>query len=93
MTGKAVVWWPSPVLARISRFRPMSPASQVGLEAYRFESCRERFFVCVCVCVCVDRVRPTKCRYFIRFVNKIKINIFCCNLRLDKLFISNKASG
>ena len=91
MAGKAVVRWPSPVLARSSRFRPMSPASQVGLEAYRFESCRERFF---CVCVCVDRVRRTKCKYFIRFVNKIKkINIFCCNLRLNKLFISNKASG
>ena len=44
MAGKAVVRWPSPVLARSSRFRPMSPASQVGLEAYRFESCRERFF-------------------------------------------------
>ena len=54
MAGKAVVRWPSPVLARISRFRPMSPASQVRLEAYRFESCRERFCVCVCVCVCVD---------------------------------------
>ena len=53
MAGKAVVRWPSPVLARISRFRPMSPASQVRLEAYRFESCRERFCVCVCVCVCV----------------------------------------
>ena len=89
MAGKAVVRWPSPVLARSSRFRPMSPASQVGLEAYRFESCRELFFVCVCV----DRVRRTKCRYFIRFVNKKKINIFCCNLRLNKLFISNKASG
>ena len=37
-----MVQWPSPVLARSSRFRPMSPASQVGLEAYRFESCRER---------------------------------------------------
>ena len=68
MAGKAVVRWPSPVLARSSRFRPMSPASQVGLEAYRFESCRERFFVCVCV----DRVRRKKCRYFIRFVNKKK---------------------
>ena len=32
------------VLARSSRFRPMSPAGQVGLEAYRFESCRERYF-------------------------------------------------
>ena len=89
MAGKAVVRWPSPVLARISRFRPMSPASHVGLETYRFESCRERFFLCVCV----DRVRRTKCRYFIRFVNKKKKNIFCCNLRLNKLFISNKASG
>ena len=49
MAGKAVVRWPSPVLARISRFRPMSPASQVGLETYRFESCRERYFLCVCV--------------------------------------------
>ena len=39
-----MVQWPSPVLARSSRFRPMSPASQVGLEAYKFESCRERFF-------------------------------------------------
>ena len=66
MAGKAVVRWPSAALARISRFRPMSPASQVGLEAYRFESCRERFFVGVCV----DRVRRTKCRYFIRFVKK-----------------------
>ena len=45
MAGKAVVRRPSPVLARSSRFRPMSPASQVGLEAYRFESCRERFFI------------------------------------------------
>ena len=53
MAGKAVVRWPSPVLARSSRFRPMSPASQVGLEAYRFESCRERFF-CVCVCVLTE---------------------------------------
>ena len=44
MAGKAMVQWSSPVLARSSRFRPMSPASQVGLEAYRFESCRERFF-------------------------------------------------
>ena len=45
MAGKAVVRWPSPVLARSSRFRPMSPVSQVGLEVYRFESCRERFFL------------------------------------------------
>ena len=44
MAGKAMVQWPSPVLVRSSRFRPMSPASQVGLEAYRFESCPERFF-------------------------------------------------
>ena len=28
MAGKAMVQWPSPVLARSSRFRPMSPASQ-----------------------------------------------------------------
>ena len=42
MAGKAVVRWLSPVLARSSRFRPMSPTSQGGLEAYRFESCRER---------------------------------------------------
>ena len=43
MAGKAVALWRLLVLARKFSHRPMSPASQVGLEAYRFESCREQF--------------------------------------------------
>ena len=59
MAGKAVVRWPSPVLARSSRFRAMTPASQVGVEAYKFESCRKRFFLFTNVIKYLHFVRRT----------------------------------
>ena len=43
MAGKAVALWQLPVMARKFSHRLMSPDSQVGLEAYKFESCREQF--------------------------------------------------
>ena len=44
MAGKAVALWRLPVPARKFSHRPMSPASKVGLEAHRFESCQEQNF-------------------------------------------------